>query len=194
MVERVAAMMLPGHEQRGARVAGEIPGMARERRHEEERRAVEIAGHADQRRQRTASRRLQRRQRAGAGEPHQPLGVGDGVGMSVVRIGERVGHGGLEASGESRSDKPGAPKGSRAPRRAPLLRSLANASNFMVILHNSRGRPSGSAGGGGSPSLEHIQAINGLTTEPARASCGRNTQKAGASCPPSRWSTTTAIS
>ncbi len=96
MVERVAADGAPGEQQGRARVVGEVPRMARERRDEEERRAVEIAGDADQRGERRASR-LERSQSAGAGEPHQPLGVGDRRGMGLVRISGGVRHDGLDA-------------------------------------------------------------------------------------------------
>ena len=98
MVERVAAFRAPGHEQGRARIVRQIPGMARERREEEERGAVEIAGDADERRERRASR-LECRQGAGAGEPHQPLGVGDGARMGLIQISGGVRHDGLDAWG-----------------------------------------------------------------------------------------------
>ncbi len=72
--------------------------MARQRRHEEQGRAVEIAGDADERGERRASRRLERRQCAGAGEPHQTLRVGDGRGLGFIGINGGVRHGGLDAS------------------------------------------------------------------------------------------------
>ena len=72
--------------------------MARQRRHEEQGRAVEIAGDADERGEGRASLRLKRRQCAGAGEPHQPLGVGDRLGMGFIGIIRGVRHGGLDAS------------------------------------------------------------------------------------------------
>ena len=86
MVERVAAFGASGQQEGGARVVREVPGVARQGRHEEQGRAVEIAGDADERGQRRASRRLERRQCAGAGEPHQPLDVGDGLGMGFIGI------------------------------------------------------------------------------------------------------------
>ena len=102
MIERVAALVAPGQEQGGARVVGEVPHVAGKRRHEEERRAVEIAGDADERGERRAARRLQRRQRAGAGESHQPLGVGHGLAMGlIVGIVGDARHCGLDPSGKS---------------------------------------------------------------------------------------------
>ena len=78
---------------------GEVPHVSRERRHEEEGRAVEIAGDADQRGERRASCRVKGRQCAGAGEPHQPLGVGDRLGMGLIRVSGGVRHDGLDAWG-----------------------------------------------------------------------------------------------
>ena len=98
MVERVAALVAAGQQEGGARVGGEVPCMARQRRHEEQGRAVEIAGDADERGERRASRRLKRGQSAGAGEPHQPLDVGDGRGMGLIGIDGGVRHSGLDAS------------------------------------------------------------------------------------------------
>ena len=72
--------------------------MARQRRHEEQRRAVEIAGDANERGEGRASLSLESGQSAGAGEPHQPLDVGDGRGVRFFRIFGGVRHGGLDAS------------------------------------------------------------------------------------------------
>ena len=168
MVERVATVVAPRQQERGARVVGEVAGMARQRRHEEQGRAVEIAGDADERGQGRASRRLQSGQRAGAGEPHQPLGVGDRPGMGLVGIGG-VRHGGLDVSDGLERDKPGGSSGQERDRRCDRrpLRLLANACNVMVILHNSRGRPIWERPAGGSPSSEHIQSINGFNFKPA---------------------------
>jgi hypothetical protein len=194
MVQRVAAVVGARQQERGARVVGKVPGVARQRRHQEQRRAVEIAGDADQRGQRAAPLRLQRRQSAGSGEPHQPLGVGNRFGMGLVGIDGGVRHLGLEVSGDRDDKKPAARAGQE--RHSPAgpaaaLRSLANPSNFMVTLHNSLGRPNCGWPAETSPSLEHIQAINGFSlSQPAQAATA--SLKAGASCPPSRWSTTTA--
>ena len=97
MVERVAALLAPGQQKGGARVVEDVPGVARQRRHEEQGGAVEIARDTDERGQGRASSRLQSRQCADAGKPHQPLGVGDGLGMGLIRIGGGVRHGGLDA-------------------------------------------------------------------------------------------------
>src|SRR5271163_383924 len=105
MVQRVAAVAGAGQQERGARIASQVPGVARQRRHQEQRRAVEIAGDADQCGQGTAALRLQRRQRAGSGEPHQSFGVGDRLGMGLVRIGRGVRHGGLETRSGSRQQE-----------------------------------------------------------------------------------------
>ena len=98
MVERVATVMSPGQQKGGARVVGEVPGVARQRRHQEQGRAVEIAGDAKERGEGRASLSLESGQGAGAGEPHQPLDVGDGRGMGFIGISGGVRHGGLDAS------------------------------------------------------------------------------------------------
>src|SRR6202167_668882 len=49
LVERVPAFMAPSQQKGGARVAREVPRMARQRRHQEQGLAVEIAGDAEER-------------------------------------------------------------------------------------------------------------------------------------------------
>jgi hypothetical protein len=71
--------------------------VARQRRHEEQGGAIEIVGDADERGQ-GWPRRLERRQRAGAGEPHQPLDVGDGRAMGLNGINWGARHGNLDGS------------------------------------------------------------------------------------------------
>ncbi len=100
LVERVAAFMAPGQQKGGARVAREVPRMARQRRHQEQGRAVEIAGDAEERGEGRASLSLESGQCARAGEPHQPLDVGDGRGMRFFGIDGGVRHGGLDPSDE----------------------------------------------------------------------------------------------
>ena len=82
---------------------------------------------------------LERRQRGGAGEPHQPLGVGDGLGMGLARSDGAFAMAALRLGARLAAHKPGRPGQVRRPERQP--RSLAIASNFMVLLHNSRRRP-----------------------------------------------------
>jgi hypothetical protein len=98
MVERVATFVSPGQEKGGARVVGEVPRMARQRRHEEQGRAVEIAGDAEERGEGRASVSFESGQCAGAGETHQPLDVGDGRGLRFFGIDGGLRHGGLDAS------------------------------------------------------------------------------------------------
>ena len=72
--------------------------MTRQRRHEEQGRAVEIAGDAEERGEGRASLSLESGQCACTGEPHQPLDVGDGRGVRLLGIDGGVRHGGLDAS------------------------------------------------------------------------------------------------
>jgi len=66
LVERVASPADAGDEQRSAGVVGEVPGVAGEFRHQEQRRAVPIAGDADESRQRQPARGVEGRERSGA--------------------------------------------------------------------------------------------------------------------------------
>ena len=113
-----------------------------------------------------APRRLERRQGARAGEPHQPLDVGDGLGMGFVGIDGGVRHGGLDASDGLETRQPGGVARSRAAAAALItrpLRPLANASQRHGNLAQfARGAPSGIGRLGGSPFSEHIQSINGF--------------------------------
>jgi hypothetical protein len=148
LVERVAAFMGPGQQERGARVARKVPRMARQPRHEEQGRAVEIAGDPKERGEGRASLGLESGQRARAGETHQPFDVGDGRGLRLFGIDGGVRHGDLDASNN-------------------LVPNAGHACNVMVILHNSFDVPSGIGRRGGLPFSEHIRSINGLHFEPA---------------------------
>ncbi len=132
VVEGIAALGRFGEQQRRARVAGEVPGVAGQRRHQEQRRAVEIARHADQGRQRRAAVRLQRRQGGGAGEAHQPFGVGDGPIIGALQVGGSFHHREL-GLGAGRAG------GRGASARTPLLRRAtpgrAEASSAGAIPH-----------------------------------------------------------
>ena len=98
LVERVAAFMSPGQQKGGARVVREVPRMARQRRHEEQGRAVEIAGDAKERGEGRASLGVEGGKCARAGETHQPFDVGDGRGLRLFGIDGGVRHGDLDAS------------------------------------------------------------------------------------------------
>ena len=78
-IERIAASARAGEQQRGPGIDREVAGVARQFGHQKQRRAVPVAGDADQRRQRRSRCAVDRRQRTHASEAQQPFGVARGA-------------------------------------------------------------------------------------------------------------------
>ena len=160
MIEGVASIVSFRQQQRSAIVMGEISGMAGERRHEQERRAVEVARDADQRGQRSALP-LERGESAGPREPHEQLRGGDRCSIGRLRPGKDLGH--RELEGLRRSPKRN-PAGSRVKRRrAPATPSAGQCAQIRGKLVRIGVRPHlrFACSGGLSPRMEHISAANG---------------------------------
>ena len=164
VVERVAAPAAARKQQRGAGIGGEIAGVAGELRHQEHRRAVPVARHADQRRQRGAV--VERRQRRRSRHAQQPFGV-------------------AQARRES-----SAMRRSLRTKFGPIVENPVNPSIFGVRTS----RSSCAAARNKTSEKRQISAPMPRNDAPFSRLRAAERPMSGSPCRQSRWSTTTATS
>ena len=93
MVQRVAPPGRLGQEDRRPRVGLNAPCVQRQGRHQEQGRAVEVAGDSHERRKRRPGLRRKGGERRSPGKPHEALGVRDRLAPGGFRIGRGLRHG-----------------------------------------------------------------------------------------------------